>query len=228
MARLYQDIIRAQEISLDEGLPAILPVVLHNGSTRWHATEDVCSLLQPAPTGLEKYRPNLRYLSINERRYDDALLARHDNLVASLLRLEQCREQDRVELLVSHLIGKLKETGQESLCRAFAVWLDKVILRRLSGGSMTMSDLWEKQAMLSERFDEWEAQFLMEGRRQGRKEGEATLITLQLRKRFGELPESVCTRVCEARPEELEHWGERLLGASSLDDVFIDDQAALP
>ncbi len=66
----------------------------------------------------------------------------HDNLVASLFRLEQCRELDRVEPLVSHLVGQLKEMGQESLRRAFAVWLDKVILKRLSGGCTTMSDLW--------------------------------------------------------------------------------------
>ena len=227
VALLYQDLIRARKVSLDEGLPAVLPVVLHNGSTRWHAAEDVSSLLQPAAPGLEKYRPNLRYLSIDEGRYDDAVLARHDNLVASLFRLEQCREYDRVELLVSELIGKLKETGQESLCRAFAVSLDKVILRRLSGECTTISDLWEKQTMLSERFDEWEAQFRLEGRQEGRKDGEATLLTLQLRKRFGELPESVRTRVSEARPGELEHWGERLMDASSLDDVFIEEPTAL-
>jgi hypothetical protein len=228
VALLCQDIIRARRISLDAGLPAILPVVLHNGTTRWYAAQDLSSLLQPAAPDLEKYSPSLRYLLIDEGSYDDAALAGHDNLVASLFRLEQCREYDRVELLVSHLIGKLKETGQESLCRAFAVWLDKVILRRLSGDCTTMSDLWEKQAMLSERFDEWEDQFRREGRqegmREGRKDGEATLLTLQLRKRFGELPESVRTRVSEARPEELEHWGERLLEASSLDDVFIEKQ----
>jgi hypothetical protein len=78
--------------------------------------------------------------------------------------------------------------------------------------------------MLSERFDEWEAQFLMEGRRQGREEGRkdgvATVLALQLRKRFGELPESVRTRLSEARSDELEHWSERLLEVSSLDDVF--------
>ena len=90
------------------------------------------------------------------------------------------------------------------------------------------SDLWEKQTMLSERFDEWEAQFLMEGRRQGRQEGRAegrkdgaaTLLILQLRKRFGDLPDSVRTRVSEASSDELERWGERLLEVSSLDDVF--------
>jgi len=48
VALLYQDIIRAQEISLGEGLPAILPIVLHNGSTRWHAAQDLGTLQQSA------------------------------------------------------------------------------------------------------------------------------------------------------------------------------------
>ena len=77
--------------------------------------------------------------------------------------------------------------------------------------------------MLSERFDEWEAQFRLEGRREGRKEGEATLLTLLLRKRFGELPESVRVRVSAASPDELEHWGERLLEVSSLSELFIEE-----
>jgi hypothetical protein len=162
---------------------------------------------------------DLRYLSIDEGRYDDSALAHHDNLVALLFRLEQCRQYDQVERLVSDLIGKLKGRSQQSLSRAFAVWLDKVILKRLSAECTTMKDLLEIQTMLSERFDEWEAQFL----RQGRKDGEATLLTLLLRKRFGELPESVRTRLSEARPDELERWGERLLEVSSLSDVFIEE-----
>ena len=221
VALLYQDLIRARKISLDEGLPAILPVVLHNGSTRWRAAQDLGSLQRPAPPGLEKYSANLRYVCIDEGSYDDAALARHDNLVASLFRLEQCRDLGRVELLASHLISKLKETGEESLCRAFAVWLDKVVLRRLSGECMTMSDFWEKQTMLSERFDEWEAQFRMEGQ----KAGEARLLTRQLCKRFGELPESIHARLSAAGPDELEHWGERLLEVSSLSELFIEPAA---
>lgn len=69
--------------------------------------------------------PGGRALSFVQGAHFYAALARHDNLVASLFRLEQCREYDRVELLVSHLIGKLKETRHEGLRRAFAVWLIK-------------------------------------------------------------------------------------------------------
>lgn len=85
---------------LDEGLPAILPVVLHNGSTRWRAAQDLGSLQRHTPPGLEKYSANLRYVCIDEGSYDDAVLAQHNNLVASLFRLEQCRDVGRVELLL--------------------------------------------------------------------------------------------------------------------------------
>jgi hypothetical protein len=238
VALLYQDLIRAREIDLEKGLPAILPVVLHNGSRRWQAAEDLGSLLEPAPSGLEQYCPNLRYVLIDEGSYDDGALARHDNLIATLFRLEQCRDHDLIEPLVNDLVEKLKETGQESLCRAFSVWLSKVILARLSGERMTVDHLWEKQTMLSERFDEWEAQFRREGRQEGRREGreegiqegrqdgEVTLLTRQLLKRFGELPDSVRSRLRSAPLDELEHWGERLLDVSSLDELFTDAQSS--
>jgi hypothetical protein len=96
--------------------------------------------------------------------------------------------------------------------------------------------------MLSERFDEWEAQLRLEGRqagwregrqegiregiREGRKDGEAALLTLLLQKRFGELPDSVRTRLLGAHPDELEHWGERLLEVSSLNDLFMEEPTA--
>ena len=133
VALLYQDLLRTRQIDLKHGLPPVLPVVLHNGSTRWSAAEDVDALLAPMPRGFEQYCPSLRYLLIDEGRYDDGSLANHDSLIAALFRLEQCRDYERIEPLVRHLLGKLNETGQESLRRAFALWLSKVILARLPG-----------------------------------------------------------------------------------------------
>jgi hypothetical protein len=143
VALLYQDVIRTQQFDADEGLPAVLPVVVHNGSTRWRAAEDLGSLLQSAPVGLGKPPPNIHYILVDEGSYDAAALARHDNFVASLFRLEQSRELDRVELLVSDLIEKLNRSGEESLRRAFAAWLEKVVLRRLAGECTSISGLRE-------------------------------------------------------------------------------------
>jgi len=236
VALLYQDLIRTERVEDSDQLPMILPVVLHSGTKTWHAAEDVASLLEPAPPGLEEFTPHLRYVLIDEGSYDDDSLARHDNLVASLFRLEQCREHDQMEVLVIDLVDKLRKAGEASLCRAFATWLDKVVLKRLSGEHTMTINLWEKPTMLSERFDEWEARFRLEGRREGRlegrqdglvegllegrREGEAAVLRRLLEKRFGDLPNPIRERLRNARFDELERWAERLLDVSSLDELF--------
>jgi hypothetical protein len=144
-----------------------------------------------------------------------------------LFRIENCREVDRVAELVSALVDGLRRSEQDSLRRAFAVWLERVILVRLSGGrASSVNTLWERRTMLSENFDRWEAEFRQAGRQEGRQEGlqegEATLLLRQLQKRFGELPDSVRARLRSASPDRLEHWGERLLDAASLNDLFDD------
>lgn len=57
-------------------------------------------------------------------------------------------------------------------------------------------------------------------REEGRVEGEAVVIARQLTKKFGPLPEAIVVRLRGAQREELEAWGERLLEAASLAEVF--------
>ena len=57
-------------------------------------------------------------------------------------------------------------------------------------------------------------------RDEGRMEGRQELLLQQLAWRFGELPQAITERVNRATGDELEHWGKRILGAASLDDVF--------
>jgi hypothetical protein len=58
---------------------------------------------------------------------------------------------------------------------------------------------------------------------EGLQEGEGRLLRRQLTRRFGELPLWVEARLAEAKPEQLEHWGERILDASTLESVFVDE-----
>jgi Domain of unknown function (DUF4351) len=66
--------------------------------------------------------------------------------------------------------------------------------------------------------------FYAEGRKDGlnagRRNGLRDLLIKQLTLRFGPLPRAAMSRIQAAGPDQLEHWGERLLSASSLDDVF--------
>ena len=74
--------------------------------------------------------------------------------------------------------------------------------------------------MLRETVQEWTQQWLEEGRQQGRQEGEAQLLTRMLERRFGPLSAADQARIQHADAEELLEWGERLLTARTLPEVF--------
>jgi hypothetical protein len=65
-------------------------------------------------------------------------------------------------------------------------------------------------------------QGLKQGVQQGVVQGEQLLLSRQLRKRFGELPEWAEQMLKEASGGMLEIWSERILTAASLEDVFTD------
>jgi hypothetical protein len=67
---------------------------------------------------------------------------------------------------------------------------------------------------------EGEAKGRAEGEAKGRVEGEARVLIKLLTLKFGALSDAVRDRVQTARVEELELWTERVLSASTLDDVL--------
>src|SRR5262249_10270093 len=152
---LYQDLIRASKSRDLATLPAILPIVLHRGCESWSAAEEVSSLLSDAPPGLEQYRPQLRYLLIDECRYDDAELAADRNFAAMLFRIEKCRRRDLMWRLVSTLLEWLGDPELMDLRRAFVVWLRRVVLKHPYDDAIA-NNLWERPAMLSEQVEIWE------------------------------------------------------------------------
>ncbi len=57
-------------------------------------------------------------------------------------------------------------------------------------------------------------------RQEGRQEGEAALLTRQLARRFGALPDAVQVRLTTATIDQLQEWAIRVLDDGSLDAVF--------
>jgi hypothetical protein len=223
---MYQDLIKAAPLAVESGLPPVVPIVLYNGSARWQVPEDSSSLVQRGPPGCEAYLPRMRYLLIDESRYRDTELLPKRNLVAALFRLENSRTYAEIDAVIGVLIEWLSSAEHQSLRRAFAVWVSRVILARVSGvPTPRVYDLQEMRPMLAERIEEWAEEFKREGLLRGHQEGEACVVLRQLRKRFGELPTWVHTRVREAPSAQLECWAERLLDISSLDALFEDTES---
>lgn len=240
---LYQDLLKAGEVGPSDALPAVLPVVLYNGSGAWSARTSLGDLIEPAlPTDLQAWQPQLRYLVLVQRAYGDAELARQRNLVAALFRLENSRTPADIEQVLDQLVRWLSAAEQGDLRRAFVVWLKRVLLpARAPGADLpNIIELQEMRDMLAERVktwtEEWKAQGLTEGlrmgleqgreqgfaegRQEGRLDGEARVLRRQLARRFGVLPHWVDERLGTASEDELETWADRVLDATGLDGVF--------
>ncbi|WP_428264661.1 DUF4351 domain-containing protein [Haliangium sp.] len=59
-----------------------------------------------------------------------------------------------------------------------------------------------------------------EGIKKGVAEGQRALVLRLLTRRFGAVPAKFETRVLRATHDELERWSDRILDATTLDEVF--------
>jgi hypothetical protein len=66
-------------------------------------------------------------------------------------------------------------------------------------------------------------QWIEEGEARGRGLGGAEFLLHQLERRFGSVPEPYRDRIDNADPDTLFVWGDRLLTARSLQEVFEDN-----
>jgi len=223
---LYQDLVRAGQVGAGGRLPPVLPVVLYNGERCWSAPEDIAELVEPAPEELARYRPQLRYLLLDEGRYSEEALSPLKNLVAAVFRLEASRTPQELVRVLDTLLIWLAAPEQDALRRAFAVWLKRVLLPRRMPGTVLpeVVELQEIKTMLAERVKEWTKQWveqgLQQGRQEGRREGEAALLLRLLEHKFGGLSEEVRERVARADAQTLLLWGERILTAKTVDEVL--------
>jgi Domain of unknown function (DUF4351) len=160
--------------------------------------------------------PRLRYRLLDmEAVPEDAL--RGPNLVALLIRLEGSRTRSGLRTVIRELVAALAGADEGALRRAFVVWLQRVLLPSKGEEDIPeLVDLKEFRAMLIERVEEWNRELEKRGLREGQRE----LILRQLETKFGEIDSRTRARINVARPQSLLKWGERLITAERLSDVF--------
>jgi hypothetical protein len=172
----------------------------------------------------EIYRPQLRYRLVDESRYSREELVAIDSPVADLFRIETSHDWSEVRASV-HRLRRTVPPTEMSQRQAFETWLGKVILPRFglseeeASASLTLEEL---ENMLAESIDRWNREIREEGREEGRQEGESRLLLRQLRLKFGSLGPEIEERVRSADADRLLEWGDRILKAEKLQDVFQD------
>src|SRR5947209_7646272 len=181
-------------ISRKEKLPPVLPLVLYNGRAPWNAARDVAELIAELPGGLERYRPQMRYCLLDERRIATEEKESLRNLAAALFRLEQSSGLAEIERVVDALLAWLQAPEQSELKSTFSAWVSQLLSRGPGSQMSVVTKLEEVKSMLAERIMEWPQEWKEEGRKEGLKEGRAVLIR-ELESRFGLLPPETLQRV---------------------------------
>lgn len=227
---LYQDLAAAKALPRGMKLPPVLPIVLYNGEARWWAKSSVQALSEPnLPETLQHWQPQLRYLLLSEKRYDNQALEQlteRRNLVAALFQLEKSRTPDDIQCVLVRLVEWLRSSDHLPLRRAFVVWLKRVILpaRAPEAEIPDVVELQEMQTVLAERVkgwvEEWKEMGLKQGLEQGVHLGETKLLRRLLTRRFGKLPAWAEERLQSADEATLEHWAEQILECESLEALL--------
>jgi len=216
-------------------LPAILPVVLHHSEQAggaWTGPTSLSELVDLDPLALAACAgliPEWRFVLDDISKTEDAELRRRAPVAAvALFLLRDARSSENLLAALKRWVPMLTEIAEAPNGVAALAALLEYALRV---GEIPRPDLEEFVRQLgpvtTEAYMttaemialEGQARGKAEGRAEGKAEGKAELVLRLLTLRFGPLPEWASARVTVAASEELDLLAERVLTASTLEEV---------
>ena len=175
MALLWQDQRTTGACPAGEPLPPILPVVLYNGDPPWTASDRLAALLHPYPAAIAAYRPDLRYLILDEQRL---AISPHEplrNLATAIFALEQARSSEALVHIANAVRDWLDASGRSHIIPEYATWFHRTLTdgklppefpNPFSGGSMIVTTI-------RRELEQAEAKGEARGKAEGKAEGKA-------------------------------------------------------
>ncbi len=221
----YEDLRRQGKLLPGDKLPLVLSLVVYNGKSPWLAPVQLEDLIASLPGFKAEELPQgfsvLGYQLIEERAYRRDELEGEPNPVKALFLLEQSRGPQELGHALEQLAASRAQLDP-SLLEAFSVYVRSVLVPAVAPGQKLpeLEALMESTTMLETTVIEWRDSWLAEGRQEGRQEGGCELLLRQLSRKFGTLPSHVQQQVKSAASSQLLGWGDRVLTAHTLDEVF--------
>lgn len=216
-----------------EGLPLVLPIVVHHGRTRWSAPTEIADLVNLPPHLHDSLAPHTVRFRIF---VDDLVMLDEQSLrgramtslatlgLFCLQRLRDCKapwnELRRVADLVRDLaqaprgntflftllsyIIEIREEPSREACEHF-----------LQGTLGSDTD-----SIMTSWIDEIRNEGQAKGRAEGRAEGAAEVLQELLAERFGVLPAATIDRIRAASSEQVAEWARNVVRGESLADLL--------
>ncbi len=222
-ALLYQNCMRDGSITPATGLPAALPIVVHNGDRPWRAPRSMRELIPLTDESLREHQLSQKYVLVDLQK-TDANDIEPDNLMTALARIEQIQSVTDLPHVVSSLDGLLgRRPGNDELRNTFRIWIEQLAGRLSPDQPLPPSaTLGELQMTLEERLAEWPKQYIAQGIAEGIAKGHVNALCQLAAAKYGP---AAGTPTAEALApltdtHALDTAGRHLLTATSLDDFL--------
>ena len=220
VACFYDHLLKQKATTFSQGLPPILHIVLYNGSKSWTTPPDIYDMITPEPPGfLQVYQPRLRYYLVDEGRYTDEQLGLVRTPLSGVFSVENAGESwEALQQAVDRIVAIIQaDPNKERIDRIVTRWIKRHLQRLGAEVNLgQLNSLVEDKDMLAENLEN----LVKKERLEGRLEGFAGLLRMQLAFKFGDLPSWVDTQLATATDEQLGEWGTQMLTANSLDELF--------
>ena len=206
----------------DGPLPLVYPCVLYNGSRAYSYTTDLFDLFQNPEMARKIFLKPFQLIDLTQLADDDLKKESLLGIMEMLLKYVFVRDTISLVKGIADLLQQADQMKEVELLRESAQYVFQTSREELSRSEVLnefkkhLSPLTQKNIMtLAEAWIE-------EGRQEGRQEGMQKLFLKQLRRRF---PDQVTFNhlqlIEEADSDSLSLWGEKLIDADSIEEVFI-------
>ena len=214
-------------------LPLILPLVVYEGERKWAYSTQLSDLIDVDPElaePAERFMPRFAFVLDDETKVDLTELrgrpfTRPVRLTLRLLKVVPAHREDVPAALDEQDIEDFRGLREyadwrEGLAALFAYIqlvgetpLDKLVALAARIGP-------EAKEVVVTTAEQLRAEGKTEGRAEGLAEGEGRVLVRLLTRKFGAVPGAVRQRIDTASLEQLETWCDRVLEATTLDEVF--------
>ncbi len=219
---LLEEIIRKEKLRPGDRLPAVLPLVIHNGGGRWRAPLRLESLFVPVPKDLKRYLPRLTYFLLDERRLDLNRPELGRNPTAAFFQVEVNETAEALPDLYQQLRDRLPPEDS-ALRRTVDAWFTGVVQRTVPKTIIPEEmNLQEAPMGLEENLLRWRDKIHKEALQEGQALSLRQMLLDLMTQRFGRLPVRVRRQVEGISSiQELRRLGRRVLRARTLEDMGL-------
>ena len=186
MLLLYDDLIKQKEISLDEPLPPVFPLVLYTGEQAYNVSTKLEELIAMPYKRLQRYVPTFEHYLVTTRtqpREELKRLTGLDNLIAGLFYFLTAGTPEEIEDAAETVSGMIDYST--NLGRFYAMWIRKYFKHK--GINIKIHVKEGGRVMLETAVENIKT----EGRCLGKQEDVLKLFD----KKFGDTPETIKNKI---------------------------------